>query len=76
MSHDPDATVPVSQPINSTPSGRNLYPPPAQNPVCVCPNPMAAFLCPYGHMTECHFPMSCREANCAHMDRYEPSDEA
>jgi hypothetical protein len=27
---------------------------------------MAAFFCMYGHMTECHFPKTCREAECAH----------
>jgi len=43
------------------------YPSPAGNPKCVCwPNLMAAMFCPYGHMTECHYPMTCTEAECSH----------
>lgn len=36
------------------------------NPACVCPTPMAAMFCGYGHMTECHYPMNCAKAQCAH----------
>ena len=56
----------------------NYYPPPAENPKCVCyPNLLAAMFCMTGHMTECHYPMSCRDANCSHLDRYEggPSED-
>lgn len=28
--------------------------------------PMACMFCPTGHMTECHYPYSCEEANCGH----------
>lgn len=48
------------------------YPPPNENPKCVCfneaDNPMAAMFCPYGHLTECHYPLTCAEAMCAHFD--------
>ena len=27
--------------------------------------PMTCMFCPYGHMTECHFPYTCEEANCS-----------
>jgi len=36
------------------------------NDQCVCPNPMAAMACPFGHMLECHYPKDCREALCSH----------
>lgn len=42
------------------------YPIPSDNPKCVCPNPMAAMFCMTGHMLECHYPMSCSEAECSH----------
>ncbi|MBA7710902.1 hypothetical protein ES703_119850 [subsurface metagenome] len=29
-------------------------------------NPMACMFCQYGHMTECHHPSTCEEANCSH----------
>lgn len=28
--------------------------------------PMACMYCACGHMTECHHPMDCEEANCGH----------
>lgn len=28
--------------------------------------PMACAVCQFGHMLECHYPMNCQEANCAH----------
>lgn len=28
--------------------------------------PMACMFCPYGHMTECHYPYTCDEAECSH----------
>ena len=39
------------------------------HPECVCPNPMAPMFCPYGHMLECHYPMTCSEAECSHYER-------
>lgn len=38
----------------------------AGNNDCVCPTPMQAMFCPYGHMTECHYPKTCDEAQCSH----------
>ena len=32
--------------------------------------PMAYMLCPYGHMTMCHYPTTCSQAQCAHLARY------
>jgi len=29
-------------------------------------NPMACMFCSYGHMTECHYPYTCEEAECSH----------
>lgn len=29
-------------------------------------NPMACMFCPYGHMTDCHWPLTCEEAECSH----------
>jgi len=29
-------------------------------------NPMACMFCAYGHMTECHYPLTCEEAKCSH----------
>lgn len=29
-------------------------------------NPMACMLCSFGHMTECHYPLTCQEAECSH----------
>lgn len=29
-------------------------------------SPMACMFCPYGHMTECHYPQTCEEAKCSH----------
>lgn len=39
------------------------------NPACVCPTAMAAMFCATGHMLECHYPMSCSEADCGHYQR-------
>jgi hypothetical protein len=33
--------------------------------------PMACMFCPTGHMTECHYPYDCYEAQCSHLERYE-----
>lgn len=60
------------------------YPPPpcmaAQlgipgNPDCHCPNPMAAMFCMEGHMLECHAGMSCVEAACGHLSKYDDEGE-
>jgi hypothetical protein len=36
----------------------------------ICPrhaiSPIACMTCAYGHMTECHWPKTCGEANCSH----------
>lgn len=29
-------------------------------------SPMACMFCPYGHMTNCHYPLTCEEAECIH----------
>lgn len=50
------------------------YPPPAENPNCRCPNLLAAMFCMTGHMTECHYPMTCASAQCAHLPRYQEGD--
>jgi len=39
------------------------------NPDCRC-TPMQAMFCPYGHMLECHRPLTCEEAECSHLARY------
>lgn len=46
--------------------GGELMPPP--NPLCRC-NPMQAMFCGWGHMLECHYPKTCREAVCDHYKR-------
>jgi hypothetical protein len=47
------------------------------NPACHCANPMAAMLCMEGHLLECHVGMSCMEAQCSHLARYDeyPSED-
>jgi len=40
------------------------------NPACVCVTSMQAMFCATGHMLECHYPMTCSEANCSHLERY------
>lgn len=42
---------------------------PPANPECRCFTPVAAMFCPYGHMLECHYPMTCEEAECEHYKR-------
>ena len=29
-------------------------------------SPMACMFCQYGHMTHCHYPLTCDEAECSH----------
>jgi len=44
-------------------------------------SPMTCMFCEFGHMTECHYPMNCEEANCSHyqaqeeQERYDPNDD-
>lgn len=54
------------------------YPPPPYiarqlgipgNSKCVCTNGMYSMFCPFGHMTECHYPMTCSDAECQHFQR-------
>jgi hypothetical protein len=61
----------MSEPLPQTSTGRTVYPPPNENPACICTNPMQSFFCAFGHLLECHYPHTCREANCSHMDGYE-----
>ena len=52
------------------------YPSPEENPICQCRNNLlAAFWCPFGHMTECHFPYRCGQAACTHLHGYDFSAE-
>lgn len=34
-------------------------------------SPMACQFCPVGHMTECHYPLTCIQAKCSHLERYD-----
>jgi hypothetical protein len=34
--------------------------------------PHACMFCHCGHMTECHYPKSCEEAQCSHLSQYDP----
>jgi hypothetical protein len=47
------------------------------NLACQCTNPMQAFFCMEGHMTECHVGMTCEEAECSHYEaaHLEESDD-
>lgn len=36
--------------------------------------PMACMLCSYGHMLECHYPMTCEEARCSHYQSDNPEE--
>lgn len=47
---------------------------PAANPKCVC-SPMQAMFCVYGHMLECHFPLTCDQAHCSHLARYRDGED-
>lgn len=33
--------------------------------------PMACQFCPVGHMMECHHPLSCDQAKCSHLSKYD-----
>jgi hypothetical protein len=55
------------------------YPQPDENPNCLCMQGggglSAAFFCQMGHMTECHSGMSCSDARCSHLPRYDETGE-
>jgi hypothetical protein len=57
----------TSKPLGRTEGAKALGEKP--HPLCRCENGMAAMCCPSGHLTECHYPMNCREARCAHLER-------
>jgi len=44
------------------------------NPQCVC-SEMQAMFCTMGHMLECHYGMSCSEADCSHYQREQFAEE-
>jgi len=45
----------------------DTYPSFDENPECRCyPNGTAATVCMTGHMTECHYPKTCDQAQCSH----------
>jgi hypothetical protein len=49
-----------------------VFPSPDESPQCLCRgNAMKAFFCPWGHMTECHYPHQCGEALCSHLAKYD-----
>lgn|GEM_PF-5516338 len=51
------------------------YPLPQHNLACQCwPNLMRAFGCMTGHLTECHYPATCRQAQCSHLAKYDDQD--
>lgn len=37
-------------------------------------NPIACWPCLYGHATECHYPLSCEEAQCSHLVRIDEEE--
>lgn len=46
--------------------------PPHATRHCQCArNPLRAFYCRAGHMTECHYPLECASAGCGHLVKYE-----
>ena len=49
------------------------YAKPENAPLCRCKDKavLTAMFCPTGHITECHFPLNCRQAACSHLPRYE-----
>ena len=47
------------------------YTPPRLSQDCLCrETPAAAMSCEFGHMTECHRPLSCGSAGCGHLSKY------
>lgn len=39
-------------------------------PGCKCADPRQAFMCPEGHLMECHVGQTCLQAQCSHLSRY------
>lgn len=53
----------------------SAYASPQLTPDCRCwPDQMRAFWCETGHLTECHHPLTCRQAGCSHLERYADDD--
>jgi hypothetical protein len=51
------------------------YPAPEENPFCQCKgNSRRAFWCRHGHVLECHYPYTCREAGCSHLENLAASE--
>ena len=49
------------------------YTPPELAPHCPCysgRSRMQSFICQYGHLTECHYPLDCDQASCNHLWKY------
>lgn len=47
------------------------YAPPRLSQNCLCrETPAAAMFCEFGHITECHRPLSCASAGCGHLAKY------
>lgn len=44
------------------------------DPACTCVNPLQAFWCMEGHLSECHKGMNCAEADCSHMEQYSDNE--
>jgi len=38
-------------------------------------HPLSCWFCPYGHATECHYPLTCEEAKCSHYEKGEGWDD-
>ena len=68
----PDAMLPD---LADAEAGLQSYPPPDFHPDCHCAGqPMRAFYCSTGHLTECHWPMTCDVARCSHLAAYQDGD--
>jgi len=52
------------------------YLPPNKTSNCNClKNEFNPFFCMTGHLTECHYPLSCEQADCSHIPQYyEPKE--
>ena len=46
------------------------YPKPRENSQCHCRTRSAPMFCFTGHLTECHYPMNCKDAACSHLEKY------
>ena len=54
------------------------YVTPDKAPICRCKGGpvLSPMFCPFGHLTECHFPLDCRQAACSHLPRYDAIDKS